>query len=81
MVVAQTAARGSTGTAQDKPLSHPARRAVRGSTGWEQEDPVKHRARSVLRTRTHLLRAVLVPLVLATQATRATPGQEHAQHA
>ena len=81
MVVAQTAARGSTGTAQDKPLSHPARRAVRGSTGWEQEDPVKHRARSVLRTRTHLLRAVLESPALATQAIQAMPAQEHAQHA
>ena len=44
MVIARTAARGSTGTAQDKPLSHPARRAVRGSTGWELEDLVKHPA-------------------------------------
>ena len=81
MVIARTAARGSTGMVQDKPLSHPARLAVRGSTGWEQEDPVKHRARPVPRARTRLLRAVLELLALATQGTRATPGQEHAQRA
>jgi hypothetical protein len=101
MVIARTAARGSTGMLQDKPLRHPARRAVRGSTGWELEDPVKHpawiaergstgwkqvdplkhRARPVLRTRTRLLRAVLVPPALATQATVETPAQEHVQRA
>jgi hypothetical protein len=81
MVIARTAARGSTGMVQDKPLTHRARRAVRGSTGWEQEDPVKHPARSVHRARARLLRALLVPLALATQGTRATPGQEHAQRA
>ena len=99
MVIARTAARGSTGMLQDKPLRHPARRAVRGSTGWELEDPVKHpawiaeqgstgwkqvdplkhRARPVLRTRSRLLRAVLEPPALATQATVGTPAQEHAQ--
>ena len=81
MVVARTAARGSTGTAQDKPLSHPARRAVRGSTGWEQEDPVKHRARPVPRTRTRLLRAAVGSPAFVMQATRAMLAQEHAQHA
>ena len=81
MVIARTVTRGSTGMVQAKPLKHPARRVVRGSTGREQEDPVKHRARSVHRARTRLLRAVLVPLALATQGTRATPGQEHAQRA
>ena len=73
MVIARTAARGSTGMVQDKALTHRARRAVRGSTGWEQEDPVKHPARSVHRARARLLRALLVPLALATQGTRATP--------
>ena len=81
MVIARTAARGSTGMLPDKPLSHPARRAIRGSTGWDQEDPVKHRARPVHRARTRLLRAVLVQPALATQGIRATPGQEHAQGA
>ena len=81
MVIARPAARGSTGMLQDKPLKHPARCAVRGSTGWEQEDPVKHRARSVHRARTRLLRAVLRPTALATQATVETPAQEHAQRA
>ena len=79
MVIARTAARGSTGMLQDKPLKHRARRVVRGSTGWEQEDPMKHRARPVPRARTRLLRALLVPLALATEGTRATPALEHAQ--
>jgi hypothetical protein len=53
-----------------------ARTAVRGSTGWEQGDHLKHRARPVPRTRTRLLRALLKPPALATQAT---PTQEHVQ--
>ena len=81
MVIARTAARGSTGMLQDKPLKHPARCAVRGSTGWEQEDPVKHRARTVLRARPRLLRAVLEPPAFATQAIQAMPAPEHAQRA
>jgi len=78
MVIARTAARGSTGMLQDKPLKHPARRAVQGSTGWEQEDPVKHRARLVHRARTRLLRAVLELPALAAKASVGTPAQEHA---
>ena len=53
-----------------------ARRVSRGSTALLQ---VKHPARHVSRTRARLLRAVLVPPALATQATVATPAQEHAQ--
>ena len=81
MVIARTAARARTGPLQDKPLKLPARPAARGSTEWEQEDPVKHRAQPVPRAQTRLLRAVLVPPALATQATVETPAQEHVQRA
>ncbi len=58
-----------------------ARTAARASTGSLQDKPLKHRARPVPRTRARLLRAVLVPPALATQATVATPAQDHAQRA
>ena len=58
-----------------------ARTVARGSTGMLQDKPLKHPARPVLRTRTRLLRAVLEPPALATQAIQATPAQEHAQRA
>ena len=79
--LARSAVRESTGMVQDKPLKHRARCAVRESTGWEQGNPVKHRARTVPRTRARLLRAALGPPAFVMQATRATPAQEHAQHA
>ncbi len=69
------------GNASDKPLKHRAQPAVRASTGWKQEEPVKHPARPVPRTRTRFLKVVLELPALATQATRATPAQEHAQYA
>ena len=72
-------ARGSTGWEQEDPVKHLVRTAARAGTGWEQEDPLNHRALPVLRTRTHLLRAVLKPPALAIQATVATLAQEHAQ--
>ena len=58
-----------------------ARTAWRASTGPLQDKPLRPRARDVLRTRPRLLRAVLVPPALATQATAETPAQEHAQRA
>ena len=78
---ARRAVRGSTGWELEDPVKHPAWIAEQGSTGWKQEDPLKHPARSVRRTRTRLLRAVLEPRALATQATVETPAQEHAQRA
>ena len=75
---ARPAVRASTGLLQDKQLKHRARPVERASTEWEQEDPLKHRARSVPRTRTRLLRAVLEPPAIATQAIQAMPAQEHA---
>ena len=45
-----------------------ARTAARASTGMLQDKPMKHRARPVPRTRTRLLRAVLVQPALATVA-------------
>jgi hypothetical protein len=77
--LARRAARGSTGWELEDPVKHPAWIAERGSTGWRQEDLLKHPARPALRTRTRLLRAVLVPPALATQATVETQPQEHAQ--
>ena len=79
MVTARSAARASTGIASDKPLKNRARPAARASTGWKQEELVKHRARPVPRTQTRFRRVVLELPALATQATRATPAQEHAQ--
>ena len=76
---ARAAARVSTGLLQDKPLKDRARCAVRASTGREQEDPLRHRARPVPRTRPRLLRAVLSPTALATQATVVTLAQGIAQ--
>ncbi len=55
-----------------------ARTVERASTGSLQDKPLKHRAWPVPRTPARLLRAVLVPPALATQATVATPAQEHA---
>ena len=54
--------------------------AARAGTGMLQDKPLKYPARAVLRTRTRLLRAVLVPPALATQATVATPVT-HTLHA
>ena len=54
-----------------------ARTALRASTGLIQDKPRQHRARTVPRTRIRLLRAVRKPPALATQATVATPAQEH----
>jgi hypothetical protein len=79
MVIARPAARASTGNASDKPLKRRARPVARVSTVWKQEELVKHRARPVPRTRTRFLRVVLELPALATQATRATLAQEHAQ--
>ena len=76
--LARPAARASTALLQDKPLKHRARPAGRASTEWEQEDPLNHRARSVPRTLTRLLRVVLRPPALASQATGGTPAREHA---
>ena len=58
-----------------------ARTAARTCTGSLQDKLPKRPARSVSRTRARLLRAVHVPPALATQATVATPAQEHAQRA
>ena len=52
-----------------------ARTVTRASTGPLQDKLLKHPARPVLRTRTRLLRAVLVPPALATRATVTTPGR------
>ena len=79
MMIARTVSRASTGMLQDKLLKHHARTAARASTGRAQEDLLKLPAQRVPRTRTRLLRAVLEPPVLATQATVGTPAQEHAQ--
>ena len=81
MVTARPAALASTGNASDKQLKTRARPAARASTGWKQEELVKHPARPVPRTRTRLLKVVFELPALATQATRATPAQEHAQRA
>ena len=81
IMIARTVSRASTGMLQDKLLKHHARTAARASTGRAQEDLLKLPAQRVPRTRTRLLRAVLEPPVLATQATVGTPAQEHAQHA
>jgi hypothetical protein len=80
-MIARTVVRVSTGMLQDKLLKHRARTAARASTGRGEEDLLKHPAQYVPRTRTRLLRAVLEPPVLATQATVGTLAQEHAQHA
>ena len=58
-----------------------ARTAARASTGLLQDNPLKSPARPVSRTPARLLRVVLVPPALATQATAETPAQEHAQRA
>ena len=79
MLIARTVLRASTGLLKDKPLRHRARPAVRASTRWKQEDLLRHPASPVLRTRPRLLRAVLEPPALATQATVATLAQEHVQ--
>jgi hypothetical protein len=76
---ARSAVRASTGVLQGKPLKHRARPVARASTGWKLEEPVTHPARTVPRTRTRFLKVVLELPALATQATRATPAQEHAQ--
>ena len=56
-----------------------ARTAARASTGRLQDKPMRHRARHVPRTQPRLLRAVFVPLALATRATAATLAQGIAQ--
>ncbi len=52
-----------------------ARSVGRASTGLVQDKRLRHPARPVLRTRPHLLRAVLEPHALVMQATVATPAQ------
>ena len=57
-----------------------ARTADRACTGLPQDKAMKRPAWPASRTRARLLRAVLEPPALATQATVATPvTQEHAQ--
>ena len=58
-----------------------AQAAARASTGLLKEKPMKHRAQHVSRTRSRLLRAVLVQPALATQATVGTPAQGIAHYA
>ena len=64
-----------------KPTIVIARIVARVSTGPLQDQSLKHPARHVPRTRTRMLRAVLVLPALATRATVATPGQGIAQRA
>jgi len=76
--LAQRAQQASTKLKQSMVI---ARTAARASTGSLQDEPQNNPAGHVPRTRTRLLRAVLVPPALATQATVATTQQGLAQRA
>jgi hypothetical protein len=63
-------------------MKHRARPAARASTGSIQDRSLKHRARPAAQASTGLLQdKPLKHRALATQATVATPAQEHAQRA